>query len=106
MTKTRFAAAALAIPLAILAAGCGGGGKSSSGSSDVSGNVSMTGVWTGDEQKSFDEPVRRAAANGVWHRQARPRGPLVAESCDHGQGQRGGSDEQELPGLDTEIEEQ
>jgi alpha-glucoside transport system substrate-binding protein len=54
MTKTRFAvAAALAIPLAVLAAGCGGGGKSSSGSSDVSGNVSITGVWTGDEQKSF-----------------------------------------------------
>jgi ABC-type glycerol-3-phosphate transport system substrate-binding protein len=53
MTRTRFAFAALAIPLAVLAAGCGGGGKSSSGSSDVSGNVSITGVWTGDEQKSF-----------------------------------------------------
>jgi alpha-glucoside transport system substrate-binding protein len=53
MTKTRFALAVLAIPLAVLAAGCGGGSKSSSGSSDVNGNVSITGVWTGDEQKSF-----------------------------------------------------
>jgi alpha-glucoside transport system substrate-binding protein len=53
MTKTRFALAALAIPLAVLAAGCGGSSKSSSGSSDVNGNVSITGVWTGDEQKSF-----------------------------------------------------
>jgi alpha-glucoside transport system substrate-binding protein len=53
MTKTRFAVAALAITLAVVAAGCGGGSKSSSGSSDVNGNVSITGVWTGDEQKSF-----------------------------------------------------
>jgi ABC-type glycerol-3-phosphate transport system substrate-binding protein len=53
MTKTRFALAVLAVPLAVLAAGCGGSSKSSSGSSDVSGNVSITGVWTGDEQKSF-----------------------------------------------------
>src|SRR3954453_408848 len=55
MTKTRFALAALAVPLAVLAAGCGGSSSSSSssGSSDVKGNVSITGVWTGDEQKSF-----------------------------------------------------
>jgi alpha-glucoside transport system substrate-binding protein len=53
MTKTRFALAVLAVPLAVLAAGCGGSSKSSSGSSDVNGNVSITGVWTGDEQKSF-----------------------------------------------------
>src|SRR6059058_361765 len=56
MTKTRFALAALAVPLAVVAAGCGGSSKSSSsgtGSSDVKGNVSITGVWTGDEQKSF-----------------------------------------------------
>jgi alpha-glucoside transport system substrate-binding protein len=53
MTKTRFVLAALAVPLAVLAAGCGGSSKSSSGSSDVNGNVSITGVWTGDEQKSF-----------------------------------------------------
>ncbi|HZR96344.1 MAG TPA: extracellular solute-binding protein [Gaiellaceae bacterium] len=47
--------ALLAVPLAVLAAGCGGGGGggSSSGSSDIKGNVSITGVWTGDEQKSF-----------------------------------------------------
>src|SRR3954463_12398147 len=53
MTKTRFALAVLAVPLAVLAAGCGGSSKSSSGSGDVNGNVSITGVWTGDEQKSF-----------------------------------------------------
>jgi len=47
------ALAAFAVPLAILAAGCGGGSSSSSGSSDIKGNVSITGVWTGDEQKSF-----------------------------------------------------
>jgi alpha-glucoside transport system substrate-binding protein len=55
MTRTRLAVALLAVPLAILAAGCGGGGGGggASGSEDVSGNVSITGVWTGDEQKSF-----------------------------------------------------
>jgi ABC-type glycerol-3-phosphate transport system substrate-binding protein len=47
--------ASLAVPLAVLAAGCGGGGGGggSTGSSDVKGSVSITGVWTGDEQKSF-----------------------------------------------------
>jgi ABC-type glycerol-3-phosphate transport system substrate-binding protein len=48
--------------MALVAAGCGGddnessgGGGSSTTSSDanVSGNVSIIGVWTGDEQKSF-----------------------------------------------------
>src|SRR3954447_14293291 len=55
MTKTRFALAVLAVPLAVLAAGCGGSSSSggSTGSTDVKGNVSITGVWTGDEQKSF-----------------------------------------------------
>jgi alpha-glucoside transport system substrate-binding protein len=55
MTRTRLAFASLAVPLALIAAGCGGGGGGggSTGSSDVKGNVSMTGVWTGDEQKSF-----------------------------------------------------
>jgi alpha-glucoside transport system substrate-binding protein len=55
MTRTRLAVALLAVPLAILAAGCGGGGGGggASGSEDVSGSVSITGVWTGDEQKSF-----------------------------------------------------
>ena len=43
---------ALTLPATVLAA-CGGGDKNSSSSSDVSGNVSMIGVWTGDEQKSF-----------------------------------------------------
>ena len=54
--------AALPVAAAVLAlAACGGGGDNSSGgggttaegSSDVSGTVSMVGVWTGDEQKHF-----------------------------------------------------
>src|SRR5207244_10458223 len=48
----------LALPLALVAAGCGGSSKKSSGGStnaaaNVSGKVTITGVWTGDEQKSF-----------------------------------------------------
>ena len=55
----------LVLPLALLAAGCGGGGGSKSSStstgggggtgtnSNVSGKVTITGVWTGPEQKSF-----------------------------------------------------
>jgi alpha-glucoside transport system substrate-binding protein len=55
--------AALAVPLAVLAAGCGGGGGSSGGSTtgstnkDIKGNVSITGVWTGDEQKAFQAVI-------------------------------------------------
>lgn len=58
-----FVALALA---AFAAAGCGGGdnngGSSSNGSggsanSDVSGSVSVVGVWTGDEQKSFQAVI-------------------------------------------------
>jgi alpha-glucoside transport system substrate-binding protein len=52
-------AALLAVALLALAA-CGsddkessGGATTSEGSTDVSGNVSMVGVWTGDEQKHF-----------------------------------------------------
>jgi alpha-glucoside transport system substrate-binding protein len=54
----------LVLPLALLAAGCGGGGSKSSSSStgggggtttstNVSGKVTITGVWTGPEQQSF-----------------------------------------------------
>jgi len=53
MIGARVALAIFAVPIVVLAAGCGGGGSSSSGSNDVSGNVSITGVWTGDEQKAF-----------------------------------------------------
>jgi alpha-glucoside transport system substrate-binding protein len=54
MNRTRLAFALLAVPLAGLAAGCGGGGGGgASGSSDVKGSISITGVWTGDEQKAF-----------------------------------------------------
>jgi ABC-type glycerol-3-phosphate transport system substrate-binding protein len=52
-------AAALALALAALA-GCGGGGGGSSTSSkntSVSGSVSVVGVWTGDEQKSFQAVI-------------------------------------------------
>ena len=52
------------LPLAVLAAGCGGGGGGSSsstgststgggGGGNVSGKVTITGVWTGPEQQSF-----------------------------------------------------
>ena len=55
MTRARVALAVLAVPLAVVAAGCGGGGGGggASGSKDISGNITITGVWTGDEQKSF-----------------------------------------------------
>jgi ABC-type glycerol-3-phosphate transport system substrate-binding protein len=51
----------LAVASVLALAACGGGGGSSSGgggttaegSSDVKGNVSIVGVWTGDEQKHF-----------------------------------------------------
>jgi ABC-type glycerol-3-phosphate transport system substrate-binding protein len=53
--------AVLAVASVLALAACGGGGGSSSGgggttaegSSDVKGNVSIVGVWTGDEQKHF-----------------------------------------------------
>jgi spermidine/putrescine-binding protein len=62
--RVGIAALALVLPLALLAAGCGGGGGGSSSSSNststggsgggnVSGKVTITGVWTGPEQKSF-----------------------------------------------------
>jgi alpha-glucoside transport system substrate-binding protein len=46
--------------LAALAAGCGGGSNSSSGSSgssDVSGSISFMGIWTGQEQQSFQAVI-------------------------------------------------
>jgi ABC-type glycerol-3-phosphate transport system substrate-binding protein len=55
MIKTRIALAAFAVPLAVLAAGCGGGGGGgggATGSEDVSGNITVTGAWTGDEQNA------------------------------------------------------
>ena len=56
------ALAALAVA-SVAFAGCGGGGGSSSGGSTtsantkVSGNVSVVGVWTGDEQRSFQAVI-------------------------------------------------
>ncbi len=52
--------AVLAVASVLALAACGGGGSSSGGggttaegSTDVKGNVSIVGVWTGDEQKHF-----------------------------------------------------
>jgi alpha-glucoside transport system substrate-binding protein len=60
MSRHRVALLALlALPLLLLAAGCGGSSKkssgktSSSGGTNVKGKVTITGVWTGPEQKSF-----------------------------------------------------
>jgi alpha-glucoside transport system substrate-binding protein len=49
------------LALALLA-GCGGGGDDNGGTSttagsNVSGNVSVVGIWTGDEQKSFQAVI-------------------------------------------------
>jgi alpha-glucoside transport system substrate-binding protein len=59
MTRQRVLLLALfALPLVLLAAGCGGGKKKSSGgttsqSSNVKGTISMVAVWTGAEQTNF-----------------------------------------------------
>jgi maltose-binding protein MalE len=59
MSRHRVALVALALPLLLLAAGCGGSSKkssektSSTGGGNVKGSVTITGVWTGPEQKSF-----------------------------------------------------
>jgi alpha-glucoside transport system substrate-binding protein len=60
MSRHRVALVALALPLLVLAAGCGGSSKkssegktSSTGGGNVKGSVTITGVWTGPEQKSF-----------------------------------------------------
>jgi alpha-glucoside transport system substrate-binding protein len=57
------ALAVLAAGALLALAGCGGGGGgsttggSTTASSNVSGNVSVIGVWTGDEQKSFQAVI-------------------------------------------------
>ncbi len=56
---------ALAVAALLALAGCGGddddggGGASTTSGSDVSGNVSVVGIWTGDEQKSFQAVIDR-----------------------------------------------
>jgi alpha-glucoside transport system substrate-binding protein len=58
-----FAATVLAVTALALAAlaGCGGGGdnegEKTATTSNVSGSISMIGVWTGDEQKSFQAVI-------------------------------------------------
>ena len=58
MTRHRIFLVLFALPVFLLAAGCGGGGGKkkaapSGGASNVSGHLSITGVWTGDEQAHF-----------------------------------------------------
>jgi ABC-type glycerol-3-phosphate transport system substrate-binding protein len=66
----RFGAAALAAlgATALVAAGCGGSNNKSSGggstqtstaaaTSNISGSISIVGIWTGDEQKSFQAVI-------------------------------------------------
>ena len=61
MKRTRITTTTMLAVVSVLAlAACGGGGSSSGGggttaegSTDVKGNVSIVGVWTGDEQKHF-----------------------------------------------------
>ncbi|MBS1870768.1 MAG: extracellular solute-binding protein [Actinobacteria bacterium] len=59
------ALAALAAAALLALAGCGGGGgnngggTSTSATSNVSGNVSVVGVWTGDEQRSFQAVISK-----------------------------------------------
>jgi alpha-glucoside transport system substrate-binding protein len=57
---------ALAAAALLALAGCGGGdddngggGSSTTSGSDVSGSVSVVGIWTGDEQKSFQAVIDR-----------------------------------------------
>ncbi len=61
MSRRRWTLTALfALALAALAAGCGGGGNNESGSStseQVSGKVSVMGIWVGEEQKSFQAVI-------------------------------------------------
>jgi ABC-type glycerol-3-phosphate transport system substrate-binding protein len=68
MSRIRIAVLGVAVvALCVAAAGCGGSKKSSSSSSsgtttgtsaaNVSGSVSITGVWTGPEQKSFQAVI-------------------------------------------------
>jgi ABC-type glycerol-3-phosphate transport system substrate-binding protein len=56
------AVAGVVVALVAVAAGCGGGGGSNSGTStqsksSVSGTVSFFGVWTGTEQKIFEQVI-------------------------------------------------
>jgi len=56
------ALAVAAAAAVVAAAGCGGGdgnGTSTTAASNVSGSVSVVGIWTGDEQKSFQAVIDR-----------------------------------------------
>jgi alpha-glucoside transport system substrate-binding protein len=63
MTRSRLRLPVLlfgALAIAVLAASCGGGGGKSSGgttTSNVSGSVSVWGIWVGQEQKNFQAVI-------------------------------------------------
>jgi alpha-glucoside transport system substrate-binding protein len=60
-TRGGLSTAVAALVLAAMAAGCGGGSDSDTGgagtNADVSGSISIMGVWTGQEQKSFQAVI-------------------------------------------------
>ncbi len=51
--------AGLALALAVVAAGCGGDdeGGGAEGSEDVSGSISLMGIWVGDAQQEAIEAI-------------------------------------------------
>jgi alpha-glucoside transport system substrate-binding protein len=59
--KYRMALGALLSALALAAAGCGGGDNGgdggSSGNEDVTGSISVMGIWAGEEQKSLEAVI-------------------------------------------------
>ena len=71
-----------AIALAAVVAGCGGGGGAGAGKTakaqNVSGSVSVMGIWVGEEQKSFQAVI---AVPGLPKLMAGPR--LAARLSGH-----------------------
>jgi ABC-type glycerol-3-phosphate transport system substrate-binding protein len=60
MTKPRWRTIAALIATAAIAgvaAGCGGDDDDGGGSSDVSGTISVMGIWVGEEQESFEAVI-------------------------------------------------
>ena len=72
MSRERIAGVALAVTLAVIAAGCGGGGKSGVAgaqktlqpNANIKGSISFDGIWTAGEATSFGKVI--AAFNKVY----------------------------------------
>jgi alpha-glucoside transport system substrate-binding protein len=47
----------IVLALALVAAGCGGDDEDEAGGAEVSGSVSVMGIWVGEEQKSFQAVI-------------------------------------------------